>query len=108
MSASSGRVLFTDYMFAFEVTSILIIAAMVGAVILARKEPNERVACSAQSLPDALRSALHDRRGRRLLRRNLITLLLSVEIMLNAVNLTFVAFGRRSARSMARSSCSSS
>ena len=27
-----GRVLFTDYMFAFEVTSILIIAAMVGAV----------------------------------------------------------------------------
>jgi NADH-quinone oxidoreductase subunit J len=32
-----GKVLFTDYMFAFEVTSILIIAAMVGAVVLARK-----------------------------------------------------------------------
>jgi NADH-quinone oxidoreductase subunit K len=29
------------------------------------------------------------------LRRNLITLLLSVEIMLNAVNLAFVAFGRQ-------------
>jgi NADH-quinone oxidoreductase subunit K len=28
------------------------------------------------------------------LRRNVITILLSVEIMLNAVNLTFVAFGR--------------
>lgn len=28
------------------------------------------------------------------LRRNLITILLSVEIMLNAVNLTFVALGR--------------
>lgn len=28
------------------------------------------------------------------LRRNLITILLSVEIMLNSVNLTFVAFGR--------------
>ena len=27
-------------------------------------------------------------------RKNLITILLSVEIMLNAVNLTFVAFGR--------------
>ena len=27
-------------------------------------------------------------------RRNVITILLSVEIMLNAVNLTFVAFGR--------------
>ena len=28
------------------------------------------------------------------IRRNLITILLSVEIMLNAVNLSFVAFGR--------------
>jgi NADH-quinone oxidoreductase subunit K len=27
-------------------------------------------------------------------RRNLITILLSIEIMLNAVNLTFIAFGR--------------
>jgi NADH-quinone oxidoreductase subunit J len=32
-----GRVLFTDYMFAFEVTSILIIVAMLGAVILSRR-----------------------------------------------------------------------
>jgi NADH-quinone oxidoreductase subunit K len=29
-----------------------------------------------------------------LLRRNLITVLLSIEVMLNAVNLTFIAFGR--------------
>jgi NADH-quinone oxidoreductase subunit K len=29
-----------------------------------------------------------------LMRRNLITILLSIEIMLNAVNLSFVAFGR--------------
>ena len=35
--AELGRVLFTKYMFAFEVTSILIIAAMVGAVVIARK-----------------------------------------------------------------------
>ena len=35
-----GRVLFTDYMFAFEVTSILIIAAMVGAVVLAGRKGN--------------------------------------------------------------------
>jgi NADH-quinone oxidoreductase subunit J len=32
-----GHSLFTDYMFAFEVTSILIIVSMVGAVVLARK-----------------------------------------------------------------------
>ncbi|MGE0040139.1 MAG: NADH-quinone oxidoreductase subunit J [Vicinamibacterales bacterium] len=36
-----GRILFTDYMFAFEVTSILIIAAMVGAVVLAQKHGDE-------------------------------------------------------------------
>jgi NADH-quinone oxidoreductase subunit J len=37
--AAIGRALFTDYAFAFEVTSVLILAAMVGAVILARREP---------------------------------------------------------------------
>ena len=33
-----GRLLFTEYAFAFEVTSVLILAAMVGAVVLARRE----------------------------------------------------------------------
>jgi NADH-quinone oxidoreductase subunit J len=36
--AEIGRVLFTDYAFAFEVTSILILVAMVGAVLMARRE----------------------------------------------------------------------
>ena len=36
--AAIGRMLFTDYAFAFEVTSVLILVAMVGAVVLARKE----------------------------------------------------------------------
>jgi NADH-quinone oxidoreductase subunit J len=35
--ADLGHTLFTKYTLAFEVTSILIIAAMVGAVVLARK-----------------------------------------------------------------------
>jgi len=34
-----GRSLFTEYAFAFEVTSLLILVAMVGAVVLARREP---------------------------------------------------------------------
>lgn len=42
-SASSitqiGRTLFTDYAFPFEVTSVLILVAMVGAVVLARRSP---------------------------------------------------------------------
>src|SRR5690349_18410561 len=33
-----GRVLFTQYGFAFEATSVLILVAMVGAVVLARRE----------------------------------------------------------------------
>ena len=33
-----GRTLFTEYAFPFEVTSILILVAMVGAVVLARRE----------------------------------------------------------------------
>jgi NADH-quinone oxidoreductase subunit J len=33
-----GRVMFTDYVFAFEATSILILVAMVGAILLARRE----------------------------------------------------------------------
>ena len=40
--AELGRVLFTDYMFAFEATSILILVAMVGAVVLARREGEPR------------------------------------------------------------------
>ncbi len=38
-----GRRLFTDYAFAFEATSLLILVAMVGAVILARKQPREKI-----------------------------------------------------------------
>jgi len=36
-----GRVLFSRHAFAFEATSILILVAMVGAVVLARKEDTE-------------------------------------------------------------------
>ena len=36
--AAIGHVLFTDYAFAFEATSVLILVAMVGAVVLARRE----------------------------------------------------------------------
>ena len=42
--AAIGRSLFTDYAFPFEVTSILILVAMVGAVVLARREPVTRPA----------------------------------------------------------------
>ena len=36
--AAIGAQLFTAHAFAFEVTSVLILVAMVGAIVLARKE----------------------------------------------------------------------
>ena len=39
--AAIGETLFTDYAFPFEVTSVLILVAMVGAVVLARREGHQ-------------------------------------------------------------------
>jgi NADH-quinone oxidoreductase subunit K len=69
----------------------LILAAMVGAVLLARRgRPviplGHYLVVSATLFAIGVAGVF--------LRRNLITILLSIEIMLNAVNLSFVAFGR--------------
>ena len=37
---SVGRLLFTDYLFPFELTSVLLLAAMVGVLVLARRRPS--------------------------------------------------------------------
>ncbi|MGI8743398.1 MAG: NADH-quinone oxidoreductase subunit J [Bryobacteraceae bacterium] len=37
-AASVGQALFTDYLLPFEVTSVLILIALIGAIVLARKE----------------------------------------------------------------------
>jgi len=36
-TAEIGRLLFSDYLFAFEIVSVLILAAIVGAVVLAKR-----------------------------------------------------------------------
>lgn len=36
-----GKVLFTEYLFPFEVSSVLFLAAMVGAVMLGKNEPKQ-------------------------------------------------------------------
>ncbi len=38
-----GRLLFTDYLFAFEITSLLLVIAVVGAVLLARTRPGPQI-----------------------------------------------------------------
>jgi NADH-quinone oxidoreductase subunit J len=47
--AAIGRRLFTDHAFAFEVTSILILVAMLGAVVMARREPVRSIAEGART-----------------------------------------------------------
>ena len=43
-------------------------------------------------VPDAERGAVRAGRGRLLFRRSIITMFMSIELMLNAVNLSFVTF----------------
>jgi NADH-quinone oxidoreductase subunit J len=38
-----GKALFTDYVFAFEITSVLLVIAVVGAVVLARRPDGEDI-----------------------------------------------------------------
>ncbi|MCB0978120.1 MAG: NADH-quinone oxidoreductase subunit J [Acidimicrobiales bacterium] len=53
-----GRVLFTDYLWAFEITSVLLVIAVVGAVTLARFRPDAQV---DEHLPaDELRPSAED------------------------------------------------
>ena len=60
--ASIGAALFTDYAFAFEATSMLILVAMVGAVVLAREAERVSADDHAEPLPGALGGPLRDRR----------------------------------------------
>ena len=66
--------------------------AMIGAVVLARKEQSVMVPLNYYLVLSGVLFAIGT--AGVFLRRNLITVLLSIEIMLNAVNLTFVAVGR--------------
>ena len=89
-----GRALFTQYLLPFEVTSVLILIAIFGAIVLARKEIDDascpRVPLSWYLLLSAILFALGV--AGFLFRKNIITVFMSIELMLNAVNLSFVAF----------------
>ena len=82
---------------------MLLLAAIVGAVVLGKRrglmlaEPGSRL--SAVLFTIGVVGVL--------IRRNAIIMFMCVELMLNAVNLTFVAFAQSTA-SAGRCSCSSS
>ncbi|MEM7151244.1 MAG: NADH-quinone oxidoreductase subunit J [Myxococcota bacterium] len=55
---SVGRRLFTDYLFAFEAVSLLLLAAVIGAVVVARsRREREKEAVAAGMTPDAMHAA---------------------------------------------------
>jgi NADH-quinone oxidoreductase subunit J len=51
---SLGRLLFSDYLIAFEVTSILLLAAIVGAIGLARRSPSAAASARREQIPTSV------------------------------------------------------
>ena len=114
-----GDQLFTNYVFALEVTAALLTIAVVGAVVLSRRivDPQPLPEPEPIEEPDdedlytkvedaglmrnldlaylALGAVLFSiGAGGVLYRRNSLVMIMCVELMLNAVNLTFVSFGK--------------
>ena len=109
-----AKVLFSQYFFPFEVTSVLLIVAAIGAMILARRKSHavtqaemERTAAAGAGRTGAggmrtpisyflVLSAILFTIGTVgvLVRKNALVIFMSVELQLNAVNLTLVAFSR--------------
>ena len=94
------------YALPFEVISVLLLAAMIGAIVIAKR----KVKIDNKLYKDNLR---HDHKVFPLThflivstlmffigiygfltRRNLITMLMSIELILNSVNINFVVFNR--------------
>ena len=91
-----ARLLFHDFLLPFEVTSVLVLIAIMGAVVLAARphaaHSRRRTNGTALLLPGAGRDLFACGVTGFLIKRNLITLFMSIELMLNGVNLSFVAF----------------
>ena len=105
--AQLGKQLFTTYLFAFEATAALLVIAVVGAVVLARRPPTvhaeredtDRERAVGMSLSGAWYlglAAIVFTIGAigLLVRRNVLIMFMCIELMLNAANLTFVTFAR--------------
>ena len=96
-----ARLLFHDFLLPFEVTSVLILIAIMGAVVLAsrpeaagaRPEKGRRITMVPLSYYLLLSGILFACGVLGfLIKRNIITIFMSIELMLNGVNLSFVAF----------------
>ena len=90
-----GTVLFDRFVLPFEVVSVLLLAALIGGIVLARAGPRDRGGADMTITQFALLASALFSLGVYgvLVRRNAVMVLLSVELMLAAVTLNFVAFG---------------
>ena len=106
--AQLGKQLFTTYLFAFEATAALLVIAVVGAVVLARRPPHGARRARGQRVREravgmSLSGAWYIGLAAivftigaigLLVRRNVLIMFMCIELMLNAANLTFVTFAR--------------
>ena len=86
-----GTSLFSDYVLPFEVVSFLLLAALIGAIVLARKDDGGRMIRLPLVLVFAAVLFSAGVYGV-LARRNAVMVLMAIELMLNAVNVNLVAF----------------
>ena len=98
--AEIGEAFLTDHLLAFEITSIVLLVAAIGGVVLGN-DTREGRGDRLMDGPDVgwylIVAAILFGIGALgvMMRRSPLIVLLSLEIMLNAANLTFVAFARQ-------------
>ena len=85
-----SSLLFNRYVLPFELVSLVLVAAMIGAIVLARKEEESAVNPLEWWLVLAVLLFCIGAYGV-LARRNVIVVVMSLELMLNAVNIALVA-----------------
>jgi len=97
---SLGKILFNDFILPFELSSILFLSAMIGAIILIKKDtdkPMNTINSTLQTIPlnwyIIVSMALFCVGITGIIyRRNAIVLIMCIELMLNAGNLLLTAF----------------
>ncbi len=100
-----GRMaLYRDYLVPFEVASLFLLVAMIGAIVIGKRARREkrgliervdRIRVHDRGASSALLLSLRGRPVGVIVRRNMITVLMCIELMLNAVNINLVAFSHR-------------
>ena len=110
-SSAVARSVFTTFLWPFELTAVLLVIAVIGGVVLARRShlPADEELARARGAGIVTAAAITVTPAYYLtfaailftigavgllVRRNVLVMFMCVELMLNAVNVTFVAFSR--------------